>query len=246
MLAITKGFKDSLRIGYQTRPDLFARKIDLPDLLYNQVIEIDQRHSVSGDVLVELDRDAVYASLKEIYDTGIRACAIVFLHGYRYHEHEKAVAEIAHKIGYTQISTSHEVSPLMKLIGRGDTTVVDAYLSPVLKHYVNQIASELNGVRLMFMQSNGGLTDAGQFQGKDSILSGLREVSSARLKPARLPISTRLFLSTWVAPRLMFRIMRDRMSVPTIPLWPESESGRPSCEFIPLQPEAVQSSNSTD
>ena len=172
VLAITKGFKDSLRIGYQTRPDLFARKIDLPDLLYNQVIEIDQRHSVSGDVLVELDRDAVYASLKEIYDSGIRACAIVFLHGYRYHEHEKAVAEIAHQIGYTQISTSHEVSPLMKLIGRGDTTVVDAYLSPVLKHYVNQIAGELNGVRLMFMQSNGGLTDAGQFQGKDSILSG--------------------------------------------------------------------------
>ncbi|MYD78567.1 MAG: 5-oxoprolinase, partial [Gammaproteobacteria bacterium] len=172
VLVTTRGFKDALRIGYQTRPELFARHIKLPDLLYEQVIEIDQRHSVSGDVLVELDHNAAYTSLKAVYDLGIRACAIVFLHGYRFHQHEKEVADIARQIGFTQISTSHEVSPLMKLIGRGDTTVVDAYLSPVLRHYVNQIASELHGVRLMFMQSNGGLTDARQFQGKDSILSG--------------------------------------------------------------------------
>ena len=172
VLVITKGFKDALRIGYQTRPDLFARKISLPDLLYEAVIEADQRHSVSGDVLIELDRAALYASLKQAYDAGIEACAIVFLHGYRYHQHEKEAADIARSIGYTQVSSSHEVSPLMKLIGRGDTTVVDAYLSPVLRHYVDQIASQLNGVRLMFMQSNGGLTDATQFQGKDSILSG--------------------------------------------------------------------------
>ncbi|MCG8623139.1 MAG: hydantoinase/oxoprolinase family protein, partial [Proteobacteria bacterium] len=172
VLVTTRGFKDALRIGYQTRPELFARHIKLPDLLYEQVIEIDQRHSVSGDVLIELDRDAAYTSLKAVYDLGIRACAIVFLHGYRFHQHENEVADIARQIGFTQISTSHEVSPLMKLIGRGDTTVVDAYLSPVLRHYVNQIASELHGVRLMFMQSNGGLTDARQFQGKDSILSG--------------------------------------------------------------------------
>ena len=172
VLVTTRGFKDALRIGYQTRPELFARHIKLPDLLYEQVVEIDQRYSVSGDVLVELDHDAAYTSLKAVYDLGIRACAIVFLHGYRFHQHEKEVADIARQIGFTQISTSHEVSPLMKLIGRGDTTVVDAYLSPVLRHYVNQIAGELYGVRLMFMQSNGGLTDARQFQGKDSILSG--------------------------------------------------------------------------
>ncbi len=172
VLVTTKGFKDALRIGYQTRPQLFARQIQLPDLLYERVIEIDQRHSVSGEVLVELDRTAVYTRLKEIYDLGIHSCAIVFLHGYRYHQHEKAVADIARQIGFTQISTSHEVSPLMKMIGRGDTTVVDAYLSPVLQRYVDQVANQISGVRLMFMQSNGGLTDARRFKGKDSILSG--------------------------------------------------------------------------
>ena len=172
VLITTKGFHDALRIGYQTRPDLFSRQIVLPDLLYEEVIEIDQRHSAHGEVLRELDYDAAYESLKNVYDSGIHACAIVFMHGYRFHEHEKIVAQIAREIGYTQISTSHETSPLMKLVGRGDTTVVDAYLSPVLRRYVDQVASELKGVRLMFMQSNGGLTDAYRFQGKDSILSG--------------------------------------------------------------------------
>ena len=172
VLITTKGFHDALRIGYQTRPDLFSRQIVLPDLLYDEVIEIDQRHSAHGEVLRELDYDAAYESLKNVYDSGIHACAIVFMHGYRFHEHEKIVAQIAREIGYTQISTSHETSPLMKLVGRGDTTVVDAYLSPVLRRYVDQVASELKGVRLMFMQSNGGLTDAYRFQGKDSILSG--------------------------------------------------------------------------
>ena len=172
VLITTKGFHDALRIGYQTRPDLFSRQIVLPDLLYEEVIEIDQRHSAHGEVLRGLDYDAAYESLKNVYDSGIHACAIVFMHGYRFHEHEKIVAQIAREIGYTQISTSHETSPLMKLVGRGDTTVVDAYLSPVLRRYVDQVASELKGVRLMFMQSNGGLTDAYRFQGKDSILSG--------------------------------------------------------------------------
>ena len=172
VLITTKGFHDALRIGYQTRPDLFSRQIVLPDLLYEEVIEIDQRHSAHGEVLRELEYDAAYESLMNVYDSGIHACAIVFMHGYRFHEHEKIVAQIAREIGYTQISTSHETSPLMKLVGRGDTTVVDAYLSPVLRRYVDQVASELKGVRLMFMQSNGGLTDAYRFQGKDSILSG--------------------------------------------------------------------------
>ena len=171
-LITTKGFRDALRIGYQTRPDLFSRKITLPNLLYEKVIEVDQRHSANGEVLKEIDHEETYSDLQKVYNDGIEACAIVFLHGYRFHAHEKAAAEMARKIGFTQISTSHEISPLMKLIGRGDTTVVDAYLSPVLHRYVEQVASHLEGVRLMFMQSNGGLTDAYRFQGKDSILSG--------------------------------------------------------------------------
>ncbi len=172
VLIITKGFRDALRIGYQTRPDLFSRHIKLPHLLYEKVIEVDQRHSADGDVLKEVDYDAAHTELQSAFNEGIRSCAIVFLHGYRFHGHEKIIAEMAREIGYTQISTSHETSPLMKMIGRGDTTVVDAYLSPVLRRYVEQVASHLNGVRLMFMQSNGGLTDAYRFQGKDSILSG--------------------------------------------------------------------------
>ena len=172
VLITTKGFADALRIGYQTRPDLFARHIVLPDLLYDSVVEVDERYSADGQQLIAVDEKTIYRDLKSVFDAGIDACAIVFMHGYRFHEHEKKVAEIARKIGFKQVSASHEVSPLMKLIGRGDTTVVDAYLSPVLRRYVEQISNQLNGVRVMFMQSNGGLTDAHRFQGKDSILSG--------------------------------------------------------------------------
>ena len=171
-LVITRGFRDALRIGYQNRPDIFALHIELPELLYESVIEVDQRHSAQGDELIPLDVDKVRANLQAQFDSGIRACAIVFMHGYRYHDHEIAVAELAAEVGYTQISVSHRISPLMKLIGRGDTTVVDAYLSPILRRYVDQVADKLDGARLMFMQSNGGLTDARLFQGKDSILSG--------------------------------------------------------------------------
>lgn len=172
VLVTTKGFRDAFKIGYQSRPDLFARKIVLPDVLYETVIEVAQRHSAAGEVLQELDEDEAYAKLKQAYDEGICSCAIVFMHGYRFHAHEKKVAEIARDIGFTQISASHATSPLMKFVSRGDTTVVDAYLSPVLREYIHQVASELKNVPLMFMQSNGGLTDAHRFQGKDSILSG--------------------------------------------------------------------------
>ncbi len=172
LLVITKGFGDALRIGYQNRPDLFARQIVLPEMLYERVIEVEQRHSASGEEIVPLDITPVDSALQEAYEDGIRACAIVFLHGYRNPQHERMVAARARAIGFEQVSTSHEVSPLMKLVSRGDTTVVDAYLSPILRRYVEQVASQLQGVRLMFMQSNGGLTDARLFQGKDSILSG--------------------------------------------------------------------------
>ena len=208
VLVITKGFRDALRIGYQNRPDIFARQIVLPEMLYERVIEVEERYSAQGEELTPLNLESIRQSLQEAYEVGIRSCAIVFMHGYRYPAHEKEVATIAHTIGFTQVSVSHEVTPLMKLVSRGDTTVVDAYLSPILRRYVDRVGEQLNvdkwqaensqelnvdrlqelgftqtsfeptnlqpstPVRLMFMQSNGGLTDAQQFQGKDSILSG--------------------------------------------------------------------------
>ncbi|GAB3452985.1 hydantoinase B/oxoprolinase family protein [Massilia terrae] len=171
-LAITRGFRDALRIAYQNRPRLFDRHIVLPELLYQSVIEIDERVGAHGEVLQPLDEEAARAALQQVYDSGLRSLAIVFMHGYRYREHEQAVARIARQIGFTQVSTSHQASPLMKLVARGDTTVVDAYLSPILRRYVDQVASELPGVNLQFMQSSGALTDARTFHGKDSILSG--------------------------------------------------------------------------
>jgi 5-oxoprolinase (ATP-hydrolysing) len=186
ILLITKGFRDALRIGYQNRPDIFARQIVLPEMLYERVIEVDERVTAKGEVIFPLRplETGLVEDLQNAYDAGIRSCAIVLMHGYRYPEHERQVASLAKELGFTQVSVSHQVSPLMKLVSRGDTTVVDAYLSPLLGRYIDRIASELEGVnaageeatthspRLMFMQSNGGLTDAHRFHGKDSILSG--------------------------------------------------------------------------
>ncbi|WP_455372100.1 hydantoinase/oxoprolinase N-terminal domain-containing protein, partial [Limibacillus halophilus] len=172
LLIVTKGFKDGLRIAYQNRPRLFDRRIELPEQLYSDVVEVEERVLADGTVLKKPEAAEVEAQLASAREKGYSACAVVFLHGYRYQEHERQVAEIARKVGFTQVSVSHEVSPLMKFVGRGDTTVVDAYLSPILRRYVDQVAGELGDVRLMFMQSNGGLTDARLFQGKDSILSG--------------------------------------------------------------------------
>ncbi|HEY9762915.1 MAG TPA: hydantoinase B/oxoprolinase family protein [Trichocoleus sp.] len=208
LLIITQGFKDALRIGYQNRPNIFARHIELPEMLYEQVIEVDERVSAQGEVLRPLlaeEETRLRGALQAVYDTGVRVCAVVLMHGYRYPAHEQRVAELVRQVGFTQVSVSHQVSPLMKLISRGDTTVVDAYLSPILRRYVDRVACELGGrqeerevgrqeqevrgqrmegnasgpsfdpprsPRLMFMQSNGGLTDAALFQGKDSILSG--------------------------------------------------------------------------
>jgi 5-oxoprolinase (ATP-hydrolysing) len=171
-LAITRGFRDALRIAYQNRPRLFDRHIVLPELLYQRVIEVDERIGAHGEVVRAIDEQATRAGLQAAFDNGLRSLAIVFMHGYRYTGHEAAAARIAREIGFTQVSVSHQTSPMMKLVARGDTTVVDAYLSPILRRYVDQVASELPGVNLQFMQSNGGLTDARAFQGKDSILSG--------------------------------------------------------------------------
>ncbi|HUF86620.1 MAG TPA: hydantoinase B/oxoprolinase family protein [Thermohalobaculum sp.] len=175
VLVITRGLADQLRIAYQNRPDIFARRIELPEMLYSRVIEADERIRADGTVERALDEETLRAELADAYDSGIRAAAIVFLHGYRHTEHEARAARIARDAGFTQVSVSHEVSPLMKLVSRGDTTVVDAYLSPILRRYIDRIAEAFKGDtagKLMFMQSNGGLTDARMFQGKDAILSG--------------------------------------------------------------------------
>jgi 5-oxoprolinase (ATP-hydrolysing) len=172
VLFITRGFADALRIAYQNRPRLFDRHIVLPEMLYAKVVEVDERIGARGEVVLPLDLAKAEADLSAMLREGFRSVAIVFMHGYRFPGHERAVAEAARRIGFAQVSVSHEVSPLMKLVGRGDTTVVDAYLSPILRRYVEQVAGELGGVRLFFMQSNGGLTDARRFQGKDAILSG--------------------------------------------------------------------------
>lgn len=176
VLVTTRGFRDALELGYQARPDIFAKEIVKPELLYSDVIEIDERVLTDGTVETPLDEAAATAALKALKEKGVQAIAIVFMHAYRYPAHEKRVAEIARGMGFPQVSVSHEVSPLIKLVGRGDTTVVDAYLSPILGRYVNQVAEELDlansGARLMFMMSSGGLTAAELFQGKDAILSG--------------------------------------------------------------------------
>lgn len=179
VLVITKGFRDALRIGYQNRPDIFALQIVLPEMLYEQVIEVTERYNAHGEELQPVNEGPLIAQLQQAYHSGIRSCAIALMHAYRYPKHEQQIAEIARQIGFTQISVSHQVSPLMKLVSRGDTTVVDAYLSPILRRYVERVAGQLSenqsqnsAPKLMFMQSNGGLTDAQKFQGKDSILSG--------------------------------------------------------------------------
>ncbi|MGW5496171.1 hydantoinase B/oxoprolinase family protein [Streptomyces olivaceoviridis] len=172
LLVVTRGFRDALRIAYQNRPRIFARRIELPELLHERVVEVDERIAADGTVLRAPDLDALEGPLREAYADGIRAVAVVCLHSHLHPGHERAIGELAARTGFPQISLSSEVSPLMKLVPRGDTAVVDAYLSPVLRRYVRHIADELRGVRLMFMQSNGGLTEAGQFRGKDAILSG--------------------------------------------------------------------------
>ncbi|MBV7695604.1 hydantoinase B/oxoprolinase family protein [Streptomyces sp. TRM70350] len=172
LLIITRGFRDALRIAYQNRPHIFARRIELPELLYERVVEVDERIAPDGTVLTAPDLEALAEPLRQAYDDGIRAVAVVCMHSHLHPAHEQAVGELAARVGFPQISLSSEVSPLMKLIPRGDTAVVDAYLSPVLRRYVQRVADQLEGVRLMFMQSNGGLAEAGQFRGKDAILSG--------------------------------------------------------------------------
>ncbi len=177
LLVITRGFGDALAIGYQERPDLFAREIVKPAPLYADVLEVDERVAADGEIVLPLDEEAAREGLRAAYRNGLRAAAIVTMHGYAWPAHEKRLAEIAHDIGFTQISVSHEVGATIKLVGRGDTAVVDAYLSPILRNYIDRVASALgpgNGGSgsLLFMQSSGGLIEGGRFRGRDAILSG--------------------------------------------------------------------------
>src|SRR6185295_7081730 len=176
LLVTTRGFRDALKIGYQARPKIFAKHIIKPDVLFDCVIEIDERVRADGTIEQAPNMAVVLGQLAEAKSDGFNAVAIVFMHAYRYPAHEIAVARLARDLGFTQVSVSHEVSPLIKLVGRGDTTVVDAYLSPILRRYVAQVGDQLDarksGARLMFMMSSGGLTAAELFQGKDAILSG--------------------------------------------------------------------------
>ena len=165
-LVINRGFGDVLRIGTQQRPRLFDLQIVLPEQLYEIVVEVAGRISAQGEEIEPLDLGSARESLLDVLGRGIRAVAIVWLHGYRYPQQEQQIAELARQVGFTQVSSSHSTSQLIKLVNRGDTTVADAYLSPVLHRYVDQVRGALPGVRLLFMQSNGGLADATVFQGK--------------------------------------------------------------------------------
>ncbi|MCF6303800.1 MAG: hydantoinase B/oxoprolinase family protein [Rhodobacteraceae bacterium] len=174
-LVITAGLGDQLRLAYQARPNIFARELIRPEMLYSEVIEARERVRACGAIEAPLDAAHLENALVPVFERGIRAVAIVFCHGYRHREHEAAAAVIAREIGFSQVSVSHEVSPLMKMVSRGDTTVVDAYLTPILRRYIDRVAAAFDGDmsgKLMFMQSSGGLTDALNFQGKDAILSG--------------------------------------------------------------------------
>jgi 5-oxoprolinase (ATP-hydrolysing) len=197
VLLITKGFKDALRIGYQNRPDIFAREIILPSMLYESVVEIDARYDAQGNELKPVDISQVRENLQAVYQTGISCCAIALIHGYRYKNHELQVAEIAREVGFTQISISHQVSPLIKLVSRGDTTVVDAYLTPILRRYIDRIAQQLPDTPLMFMKSDGGLVSGGIFRVKTVFLVALRGALSGRLKLVKDWVFSKLSLLTW-------------------------------------------------
>ncbi|MBT7525962.1 MAG: 5-oxoprolinase, partial [Rhodospirillales bacterium] len=172
ILVTTEGFGDALRIGYQNRPDLFALDIQLPSLLHASVLEVPGRVMADGTELTPLNLETARIGLMAAYDTGCRAVAIVFMHAWRFPDHENAIADLARKLGFTQISLSHEISPLMRFVGRGDTTVADAYLSPVLRTYVDRVETQLGKASLLFMQSNGDLTSSARFKGRDAVLSG--------------------------------------------------------------------------
>ena len=226
ILLITRGFRDALRIGYQNRPLLFARHIVLPELLYERVVEIDERYSAEGEELVPVDLDGAREALEQAKRDGIESVAIVFVHGYRHHDHEIEVARLAREVGFGQVSVSHEISPLMKLVGRGDTTVVDAYVSPILRRYVDRIRDELGETRLMFMQSMAGSPMRVSSAARTASCPARPAASSARCAPPPWPATTRSSASTWAAPRPTLRITTASTSARSRPWSPASACAR--------------------
>ena len=196
LLLVSEGFRDALEIGYQARPKIFARKIEKPSMLYARVAEVPERLRADGSVETPLDLAATRAALDAARAEGIDAVAIVFMHAYAHPDHERQAARLAHEMGFAQVSVSHEVSPLVKFVGRGDTTVVDAYLSPLLRRYVDRVSAALSSdaseTKLLFMQSSGGLTSAHLFEGKDAILSGPAGGVVGAVETARLAGFTRV------------------------------------------------------
>src|SRR5690348_6265016 len=173
VLAITRGHRDALRIGYQSRPKIFARRIILPEPLYQETVEIDERLAADGEIIRPIDEDDARQKLQAAFDAGFRAVAVDLMHAWKFPEHERRLLALAREIGFPQISASHEIAQLIKLIPRGDTTVLDSYLSPLLRDYMNEVRHNLDpGARLFFMQSSGGLAEAASFRGRDAVLSG--------------------------------------------------------------------------
>ncbi|MGA2255759.1 MAG: hydantoinase B/oxoprolinase family protein, partial [Thermoguttaceae bacterium] len=170
-LVTTRGFGDILRIGYQNRPKLFELAIHKPEPLFAAVVEIDERIAATGQVLCVPDAGEMRAQLAAILQQGIESLAVCLLHAYAHPQHEELIGRLAREVGFEEISLSHQVAPLMKIVPRGDTTVVDAYLNPVLRSYVGRLSQAIGG-RLQILTSAGGLVEAGRFVGKDSILSG--------------------------------------------------------------------------
>ena len=206
VLVITRGFADALRIGYQHRPKLFVRHIELPSMLYEEVIEVDERLGAHGELVRAPELHGAEQALRAAFARGIRACAIVLMHGYRYPQHERQLEELAQSVGYTQISVSHRVSPLMKLVSRGDTTVVDAYLSPVLRRYVDQVAAaaprRTTAIHAVLGRTRGRAAISGQ--GRDPLGSGRRH-RRRRTHGAGSRASRSSSASTWVARRPTWR-----------------------------------------
>lgn len=172
-LVTTRGFRDILRIGYQARPDLFSLDIHKPDELYEQVVEIDERIDAAGNVLTKPHASAIQEKLRQLRECGIESLAVVLLHACSNPQHERMIGELASEYGFANVSLSHEIASLRKIVPRGDTTAIDAYLNPILSSYIRSIETSLHpGSSLELMTSSGGLVTADQFRGKDSILSG--------------------------------------------------------------------------
>jgi 5-oxoprolinase (ATP-hydrolysing) len=230
-LVTTRGFRDALRIGYQGRPDIFAKRIVKPDQLYESVVEVDERVLADGTVERAPDLEAVRRDLVGLRGSGVQALAIVFMHSYRFPDHERAVAGVARELGFAQVSVSHEVSPLMKLVGRGDTAVVDAYLSPILRRYVDQVSAELDtgegGCRLMFMMSSAVSPTQNCSAAGTRSCRGRPAGSWAPLRPRSLPASIGSSASTWAAPRPTCRISRVSTSAPSRRRWRACACARP-------------------